>query len=109
MRKANIYVQGRYAGQLLEEEFGRSYRFAYDGDYQGPPVSLTMPVHEKSFHYNRFPPFFEGLLPEGVQLEGLLRRAKVDRNDLFTQLVAVGADLVGAVTVRGETDEPEVA
>ncbi len=109
MRKANVYVQGRYAGQLLEEELGRSYRFAYDNDYQGPPVSLTMPVHQKSFHYNRFPPFFDGLLPEGVQLDGLLKRAKVDRNDLFAQLVAVGADLVGAVTVQGENDESEVA
>ncbi|HEX8530100.1 MAG TPA: HipA N-terminal domain-containing protein [Cytophagales bacterium] len=109
MRKANIYVQGRYAGQLLEEELGRAYRFTYDNDYQGPPVSLTMPVHEKSFRYNRFPPFFDGLLPEGVQLEGLLKRAKVDRNDLFSQLIAVGADMVGAVTVEGETDGPEVA
>ena len=32
-------------------------------------------------------------------LDGLLRQRKIDRDDLFGQLVAVGEDVVGAVTV----------
>ncbi len=32
--------------------------------------------------------------------KGLLRQAKIDRNDLMSQLIAVGADLVGNVTVE---------
>ena len=36
----------------------------------------------------------------GYQLEGLLKIGKVDRNDLFSQLMAVGDDLVGNVTVK---------
>jgi serine/threonine-protein kinase HipA len=51
------------------------------------------------FTFAGFPPFFEGLLPEGEMLEGLLRQRKIDRSDLFSQLVAVGGDTVGAVTV----------
>jgi len=39
-------------------------------------------------------------LPEGFQLEALLRRKKLDRNDHFGQLLLVGGDTVGAVTVR---------
>ena len=35
-------------------------------------------------------------------LEGLLRQRKIDRKDFFAQLVAVGADTVGAVTVMEE-------
>jgi len=35
-------------------------------------------------------------------LEGLLRQCKIDRTDLFGQLLAVGGDTVGAVTVTGE-------
>jgi serine/threonine-protein kinase HipA len=50
--------------------------------------------------FDTFPPFFEGLLPEGMMLEGLLRRLKIDRNDFFAQLAATGEDLVGAVTFR---------
>ena len=33
------------------------------------------------------------------QLEALLRKHKIDRNDAFGQLVIVGSDLVGSLTV----------
>jgi serine/threonine-protein kinase HipA len=59
-----------------------------------------MPIKGKSFKYNSFPPFFDGLLPEGIQLEGLLKIKKIDKNDYFSQLMAVGEDMVGAVTVK---------
>jgi len=39
------------------------------------------------------------LLPEGVNLDAFLRRTKIDRRDYLSQLLAVGQDLVGAVTV----------
>ena len=100
MRRALVEVHGLPAGTLIEEERGRSYRFIYDLAYDGPPVSLTMPVSQKEYVFDGFPPFFDGVLPEGVQLEGLLRARKLDEDDLFGQLVVVGADLVGAVTVK---------
>ena len=59
-----------------------------------------MLAYQKKYTFNKFPPFFEGLLPEGIQLEGLLKLNKIDRNDLFSQLIAVGDDVVGAVTVK---------
>lgn len=100
MRRAEVFMQGKPAGTLEEIEKGKLYRFTYNDDYAGFPVSLTMPVRERSFDFDRFPPFFDGLLPEGVLLEALLKRRKIDRNDYFSQIVAVGEDLVGAVTVR---------
>ena len=33
-------------------------------------------------------------------LDGLLRQRKIDKDDYFSQLLAVGKDLVGAVTVE---------
>lgn len=59
-----------------------------------------MPVRTEPYTYRKFPPFFEGLLPEGYQLEALLKKAKLDRHDYFGQLIQVGADLVGSVTVE---------
>ena len=59
-----------------------------------------MPLTQLIYDYDKFPPFFEGLLPEGMMLEGLLRHTKIDRNDLMGQLIAVGGDLVGNVTVE---------
>ena len=95
-----------YAG-ILAEENRNSYSFQYDKDYQGPPISLTMPVQYEPYIFEKFPPFFEGLLPEGIQLEGLLKIHKVDREDYFNQLILTGSDLVGAVTVSAiiEIDE----
>lgn len=100
MRKAKIYLHGREAGLLIEEKKNSHYRFLYREDYSGPPVSVTMPLKQRVYEYDRFPPFFEGLLPEGVNLEMLLRSKKIDRNDPFSQLMAVGEDTVGAVTAR---------
>lgn len=105
MRKAKVYVHGVFAGWLEEISPGEDYRFRYTEGYVGPGVSLTMPTEEKTFRFSGFPPFFEGLLPEGIMLEGLLRQLKIDRRDYFTQLIATGKDLVGAVTVESTEDE----
>ncbi len=104
MRKAIIYVHGHRAG-LLTETSSKDYFFEYDPDYNGDAVSLTIPVSGRSYSYTNFPPFFEGLLPEGIMLEGLLRIAKIDKQDYFSQLIATGNDLVGAVTVKALDNE----
>lgn len=100
MRKASIYMQDQLAGFLTESTDRTNYIFEYIEDYKGLPISLTMPVEQKSFSYNTFPPFFDGVLPEGIMLDGLLRQLKIDKRDYFSQLLAVGEDLVGAVTVK---------
>lgn len=99
MREARILQHGIPAGVLRQTDEG-AYEFVYLEGYDGPPVSLTMPVRREAFSYQSFPPFFEGLLPEGYLLESLLRRAKLDAGDYFGQLVQVGGELVGSVTVE---------
>lgn len=99
MRKARIFLYGIETGILIEKEKNRDYLFIYNTDYTGEPVSLTMPVVEREFRFDGFPSFFDGLLPEGVQLDGLLRNRKIDKDDYFEQLTATGSDLVGAVTI----------
>ena len=99
MKKAEVYQQASLAG-VLEELDSRRWRFTYAAGYSSEPVSLTMPLAQSVHEFDRFPPAFEGLLPEGIQLEAMLRRYKLDRTDLFGQLVVAGQDLVGAVTVK---------
>lgn len=98
MRKAAVFVGDALAGYLIEDD--TQYIFEYMEGYAGQSVSLTMPLAKRKFLFETFPPFFDGLLPEGQQLEGLLRQHKVDRTDYFSQLMAVGNDLVGTVTVK---------
>ena len=102
MRRAMVFVFGEPAG-VLEEHGPASFVFRYLDAYDGAPVSLTMPLSERELRFDGFPPFFEGLLPEGEMLDGLLRQRKIDRGDLFGQLVAVGEDVVGAVTIFEKT------
>jgi serine/threonine-protein kinase HipA len=102
MRKIKIYNFGKTAGWLYEIEKGKSYKFIYDENYNGPSISQIMPVSQKEFEYSEFPPFFDGLLPEGSQLENLLRQTKSDRDDFLTHLITVGKDMVGSVTAGEE-------
>jgi serine/threonine-protein kinase HipA len=87
----------------LAEADGGGWLFGYFPDYAGPPVSLALPVREEPYRFSGFPPFLEGLLPEGPQLETILRRHKIDRGDCFGQLMAVGNDVVGSLTVEEPT------
>jgi serine/threonine-protein kinase HipA len=100
MRKAKIFVQSVEAGILSEIKQGTEYIFEYKDGYNGLEISRTLPKNVKVYKFNKFPPFFDGLLPEGTQLDGLLKIRKIDKNDHFSQLIAVGEDLVGAVTVK---------
>ena len=98
-RCAAIYQDGLLSGYLLEGSGGK-WVFSYVEHYNGFPVSLTLPVRDEPYAFDGFPAVFEGLLPEGPQLEALLRIHKIDRHDYFQQLVTVGGDLVGSLTVR---------
>lgn len=99
MRKAVVSVHNKRAG-ILSEENNKRYFFTYDDNYIGEVVSLTMPIHQKRYSFSHFPPFFEGLLPEGFMLEGLLLTTKIDEKGYMSQLIAIGSNLVGAVTVK---------
>jgi len=103
-RRAAVFQHGIRAGNLFETEDG-GWVFTYREGYSGEPVSLTMPVQEEPYQFSYFPPPFEGLLPEGTQLDALLRNRKIDRDDAFGQLVVVGSDLVGSLTVEEEAVE----
>ena len=100
MRKAKIFVRGIEAGTLTELIQSKEYVFDYLNEYDGTEISRTMLTNNRIYKFDKFPPFFDGLLPEGLQLEGLLKIRKIDKNDLFSQLIAVGEDLVGVVTVK---------
>jgi serine/threonine-protein kinase HipA len=104
MRKAKVYVKGVEAGILTEFIQGKEYVFEYLDGYGGLEVSRTMPTKQKVYKFEKFPPFFDGLLPEGIQLEGLLKIRKIDKHDYFSQLIAVGEDMVGVVTVKEVTE-----
>ena len=98
-RRAMIRQHGIPAGHLAELAAG-GWSFTYTMGYDGPRVSLALAVREEPWIFADFPPFLEGLLPEGPQLEAILRKHKIDRGDCFGQLMVVGQDVVGSLTVE---------
>jgi len=106
MRRARVKIHDTKAG-ILTENNQKHYVFKYDNGYEGSPISLTMPVRDEPYEFEEFPPFFDGLLPEGIQLEGLLKIQKIDKTDYFQQILVTGQDLVGAVTLEEINSEDE--
>lgn len=51
-------MNGIKAG-VLEELEGKKYQCTYFDDYHGAPVSLTMPLTNKIYDFDVFPPFFK--------------------------------------------------
>lgn len=106
MRKAKVNMYENEAGILLE--YSRThYAFQYLPNYHGDPISLTMPVKEEPYIYDKFPPFFEGLLPEGYNKNQLLSLRKIDERDYFSILMYIGQDVVGATTISEITNNDE--
>jgi serine/threonine-protein kinase HipA len=102
MKRAKVFVDGILAGHLVEWEKNKRYEFVYLNDYLGPSISLTLPVQERPYYFDQFPPFFDGFLPEGFMQEALLRMTKLDKDDRFEQLMRVGQEMVGNITVERE-------
>lgn len=101
LRRALVFQRDVLAGHVAQVESGE-WSFIYEPGYTGPPVSLSLPVRVEPYFFSAFPPFLDGLLPEGAQLEALLRQLKIDRRDCYRQLIAVGQDVVGSLKVVEE-------
>ena len=97
-RKAIISVHKAPAAEFWETVKG--FEIKYLPRYSGPPISLTLPIQKETYFFDKFPTYFDGLLPESIMLEVLLKKKKLDADDYFGQILAVGADLVGAIIVQ---------
>ncbi len=61
-KQAEVSQHGVPAGQLCQTEEG-DWTFTYVENYDGQPVSLTLPVRDEAYTFAAFPAVFEGLLP----------------------------------------------
>lgn len=100
--RAIVYYGDKEAGELTKKPGG--FEFAYKREYlndpDSMPISLAMPLTERTYESSVLFPFFDGLLPEGWLLELTCKAAKIDKTDKFKLLLHTGKDPVGAVSVR---------
>ncbi len=109
MRKAEIKYNDTTAGFLVQDESG--YHFIYDSAYlksdKPQPVSLTLPLQEKSFESKVLFPFFDGLIPEGWLLDIAEKNWKLNPRDRMELLLACCKDCIGAVSVQPSLNTKE--
>ncbi|MCL2479545.1 MAG: type II toxin-antitoxin system HipA family toxin [Treponema sp.] len=93
-RTLNVYLCGRKAGVLSEDDL-RQLSFRYDsGNYR--ELSVALPVRAEEYTHAFAYPFFENLTPEGEAFD-LLTKDHAAGNKTFTLLDRFGGDCAGAV------------
>lgn len=101
MRKANVFMHGTLAGQLIETDDG--YAFSYEKEYlqsdNPQPVSHTLPLSEVPYHSAVMFPFFDGLIPEGWLLDIAEKNWKLNVRDRMGLLLVCCRDCIGAVSI----------
>lgn len=102
-RIAYVYFNNLYAGEIAETSEG--FSFIYDSNYMlsGTPIGFNYPITQiKYFSQNLFP-IFENLASEGWLLDLQSNIQHIDKSDKLGILLNNGKDLIGAITILGET------
>lgn len=99
---ADVFYGDVRAGTLSKRDgyYAFQYNPVYLSQSGAKPISLSLPLQKEPFEFTNFPPFFDGLLPEGWLLDLSTSKFKIDRHDKFALLLALGADGIGAVSVK---------
>lgn len=107
---ADVYQCDRLVGSLLRD--GDRITFGYHADYladeRARAVAHTLPrTSEPTVATGgSVPPFFAGLLPEGVRLRAIVLGTRTSEDDHLTLLLAVGQDAIGDVRIVPAGEPP---
>lgn len=104
MRTALVYMRNTLAGSLIENEEGFTFHYAAEYiDAEMPePISLTLPISNKTYKSRTMFPFFDGLIPEGWLLKIAEQNWKLKERDRMGLLLACCNDCIGAVSIKEE-------
>lgn len=115
IEELTVFRGPHVAGTLKRTKAGSEFIFdsKFLGLQQYRGLSYTMPKQKDNYTYRglNLPPFFAGLLPEGLRLKALVKAVKTSEDDMFTLLTAMGERTIGDVYIRSEgfpRPEPEV-
>jgi serine/threonine-protein kinase HipA len=100
----DVYLNSELSGSLkLERDDEMTFTYS---DTAVRPVSVGMPLHEKSYGHKHCEAFFGGLLPEGdAARKAIGKRFGVSEGNTFSLLRSIGAECAGALSIisRGES------
>lgn len=101
IQQFEVYKNSVYVGNLVRTHKGCELQYDKDFCKQHLHTSITYhtPVQSAPLVFDgvNLPPYFAGLLPEGLRLKALTRKIKTSTDDLFSLLVSAGNDPVGDI------------
>lgn len=104
--RIEINGESKYVGEIAENNSGEScftYAEEYLSESESRPISISLPLEEKTFNAIRTRNFFEGLLPEGFTRQCVAGRMHTDVEDYLSILSGLGRECLGAVKIVDET------
>ena len=112
MDRLNVYIEiggeNHLVGHILAHS-KENAEFVYADEYikwhESRPISISLPLEEKSFDFERTKNFFEGLLPEGFTRRCVANWMHKEENDYISILAGLGRECLGAIKIV--TDEKD--
>ncbi len=100
----NIFCHSEKAGVLRRTDLGCEFEFSANFIQKKRKLSFHMSYNDSPIKYrgDNLPPFFAGLLPEGLRLKTLIQKIKTSDDDLFSVLAAIGSHCVGDIYVKND-------
>jgi serine/threonine-protein kinase HipA len=98
---ADVFREGMRVGTITRTQRGSVFEYEerFFEEHRDRPggIAVHLPYSMRRIETSgvNLHTFFAGLLPEGLRLRALVRRLKTSDDDLFTLLIASGADTVG--------------
>ena len=105
----SIEIEGNQVPVGTIESQAGVIRFRYYPDYEGPRISIGLPVQQEAFSPDKTKTFFNGLLPEGFTRAAVAGMMHTDEDNYIGMLYGLGRECLGAIRVYKEGEEEELS
>jgi serine/threonine-protein kinase HipA len=95
----DVFKHDQPAGTLVRTLSGCAINFTEEFKKKHTMLTFKIPTQPTPYEFKGagLPPYFAGLLPEGLRLRSLIKKIKTSPDDLFSLLVAAGSDTIGSI------------
>jgi serine/threonine-protein kinase HipA len=106
MAKLYVYMNGNEVGEYIQRRSGAqefNYFDAWLENENSIPISLSLPLTEKSHKGEAVYNYFDNLLPDNLEIRNRIQaRFGVKTNQPFDLLSEIGKDCVGAIQLLNQ-------
>lgn len=110
INRINIFKNDYSVGVLERTKDGCQIIFSSKFREAYPRLTFKISTDQEIYQYKGagLPPYFAGLLPEGLRLRSLIKKIKTSPDDLFSLLAAAGSETIGDIHFKTEKEALEL-